>query len=202
MGQQIDSVGRTPSEALPYEGSILVRRWLSPTLPIAIAAILLKLTLALPIAMADSDPVTFADVTDAAGVALINAQWGAAWADYDGDGYLDVYVGNHAESPSLYRNNGNGTFTDMLSSSGIVEGPLDRHGVAWGDYNNDGAPDLYIVVGRAEDGSNFYVNNGDGTFTDQAAAAGVLNQDGRGRNTRWADYDNDGDLDLFIANSD
>jgi hypothetical protein len=151
---------------------------------------------------AKDEPVIFTDVTGPAGVELIAPQWGAVWGDYDGDGYQDLYTGNHFNTPNLYRNNHDGTFTDMREPAGIKSGPGDWHGSAWGDYNNDGQLDLYVVTGRAiVQGSDFYVNDGDGTFTESAVPAGITNEDGRGRNTRWVDYDLDGDLDLFIANA-
>jgi hypothetical protein len=151
--------------------------------------------------LADDELVVFSDVTEFAGVDLMAPQWGAVWGDYDADGYQDLYVGNHFDTPNLYRNNGDGTFTDLRASAGLKAGPGDWHGPAWGDYDNDGHLDLYVVTGRAiAGGSDFYVNDGDGTFTERAVAAGITNDDGRGRNPRWVDYDRDGDLDIFVAN--
>lgn len=156
----------------------------------------------LEVALADSGPVVFTDVTTLADVDLTAPQWGAVWGDYDKDGYEDLYVGNHFNTPSLYHNNGDGTFTDVRAAAGIKSGPADWHGAAWGDYDNDGYLDLYVVTGRAiVNGSDFYVNNGDGTFAEQAVQAGITNDDGRGRVPRWVDYDQDGDLDIFVANA-
>ncbi len=151
--------------------------------------------------LADDELVVFSDVTEVVGVDLIAPQWGAVWGDYDGDGYQDLYIGNHFDTPNLYHNNGDGTFTDSREFAGLKAGPGDWHGSTWGDYNNDGYLDLYIVTGRAiVEGSDFYVNNGDGTFTERAVAAGITNDDGRGRNPRWVDHDKDGNLDIFVAN--
>jgi hypothetical protein len=154
------------------------------------------------VAFAENELVVFTEATEFASVDLTSPQWGAVWGDYDGDGDQDLYAGNHFNTPNLYRNNGDGTFTDMREFAGIKSGPSDWHGAAWGDCNNDGHLDLYVVTGRAVvNGSDFYVNNGDGTFTEHAVAAGITNDDGRGRVPRWVDYDKDGDLDIFIANA-
>ncbi|NJN92867.1 MAG: DUF11 domain-containing protein [Anaerolineales bacterium] len=159
------------------------------------------LVLGTQIAWADNEAVFFSNVTTLAGVSQTVSQWGAAWADYDSDGDQDLYVGNHFSSPNLYRNNGNGTFSDQLVPAGLNPGPYDWHGAAWGDYNNDGRPDLYVVAGQAVDGSDFYANNGNGTFTERTSELGIKNNPGRGRQPAWIDYDHDGDLDLFVANS-
>ena len=103
--------------------------------------------------------VSFEDVTDAAGVDMVIVQWGAEWGDYDGDGDQDLYVGNYFYTPNLYRNNGDGSFTDVRESAGLEPGIYDWHGSAWGDYNNDGALDLYVTAGRATNGSMLYTNN-------------------------------------------
>jgi hypothetical protein len=151
--------------------------------------------------LAGDEAVVFTDVTEVAGVGMTICQWGAAWGDYDGDGDQDLYVGNHFYSPNLYRNNGDGTFTDVREEAGIEPGLDDWHGSAWGDYNNDGWLDLYVASGRATNGSNFYANNGDGTFTESAASTGVLNYRRRGRIPRWIDYDKDGHLDIHLTNA-
>lgn len=133
-------------------------------------------------------------------------------ADYDRDGYLDVYVvrmGDHETSApkpnwdarngvpdTLYRNNGDGTFTDVTAPAGITAKGWGLAG-AWGDYNNDGYPDLYV---GNEFGTNIlYRNERDGTFTDVTGEAGVEDR-GAAMGVAWADYDNDGDLDLFVSN--
>lgn len=144
----------------------------------------------------------FRDVTHDAGLALpAYPTQTAAWADYDNDGFLDVYIGNEAERqdvpyPSqLFRNNGDGTFADVTRRAGVSNDRMAK-GVAWGDYNNDGLPDLYVSnIGP----NRLYRNNGNGTFTDVAPALGVVEPTDRSFATWWWDYDNDGWLDLYVA---
>jgi hypothetical protein len=148
---------------------------------------------------------TFTDVTREAGLAdpAYPTQAGG-WADYDGDGDLDLYIGNEGQRrgqgmtffpENLYRNNGDGTFTDVAREAGVAN---DRYakGVAWGDYDNDGDPDLYVSnIGE----NRLYRNDGDGTFTDVAPRLGVTEPRGRSFATWFFDYDNDGDLDIFVV---
>jgi hypothetical protein len=148
---------------------------------------------------------TFTDVTREAGLAEpgFPSQAGS-WADYDGDGDLDLYVGNEGEThgegtiffpDNLFRNNGDGTFTDVAQEAGLDNGNYAK-GVAWGDYDGDGDPDLYVSnIGP----NQLYRNNGDGTFTDVAARMGVTEPVRRSFATWFFDYDNDGDLDLFVV---
>ncbi|HEY1580683.1 MAG TPA: CRTAC1 family protein [Terracidiphilus sp.] len=132
--------------------------------------------------------------------------------DFDNDGWPDLYCINGAALPTLqksdpsfqnrlYRNNRNGTFTDVTARAG-VQGRGYEMGVAVGDYNNDGQEDLYVV---GVHGNTLYRNNGDGTFTDVTAVAGVGGTDAKGHrlwsvSAAWIDYDNDGRLDLFVSN--
>lgn len=148
---------------------------------------------------------TFTDVTRRAGLAdPAYPTQTAAWGDFDGDGNLDLYVGNESRvmryplenHPSqLFRNNGDGTFTDIADRAGVTN---DRYckGVAVGDYDNDGDLDIYVSNIRP---NRLYRNNGDGTFTDVAEEAGVAEPTGRSFATWFFDYDNDGWLDLFVA---
>jgi len=151
---------------------------------------------------------TFVDVTAAAGItSSVNAQSGA-WGDYDNDGDLDLYVTmwDPTGPPilgTLYQNNGDGTFTDVTTASGAIN-TVAAIGTTWGDYDNDGLLDLYIV--NRELGTTYpnrlFRNNGDGTFTDVALIAGVGAKPGigRGSDASFVDYDNDGFLDLFVCN--
>ena len=142
---------------------------------------------------------TFSDVTDEAG--LIDYTWTSAalWGDYNKDGYPDLYLANaHSEANILYRNNGDGTFTDVTGSAGVGNTGWSRS-AAWGDYDNDMDLDLYVVNGWADTRNVLYRNNGDGTFTDVTDQAGVSDpSDGYG--AMWVDYNNDGYLDLYVSN--
>ena len=152
---------------------------------------------------------TFTDVTTAAGLTPIADGKGVSWGDYNNDGYMDLFIarakqGKRIQGGTLYRNNGDGTFTDVTASAGLVFYSTAWCGV-WGDYDNDGLLDLYITdsgdtglgVGNAD---YLFHNNGDGTFTNVAAAAGVAMEDGTSlhKGVAWADYNNDGFLDLLV----
>jgi hypothetical protein len=137
----------------------------------------------------------FSDVGAGVGVAGSGAWYGVAWGDYDGDNDVDAYTLNFSGPNSLFRNNGNGTFSEVAGAAGVADSSSSR-GAVWVDYNGDGRADLSV----ARDGANrLYRNNGDGTFSDLAPAAGV-DHIGNGRTTSWADYDNDGDVDLYLTN--
>src|SRR6476620_7983339 len=129
---------------------------------------------------------------------------GCAFFDYDNDGWMDIYLVNSGKcdffTPSsplrnaLYKNNRDGTFTDVTEKSGVPGGGYGQ-GVAAGDYDGDGFPDLYVTqYGR----SILYHNNGDDTFTDVTEKAGVA-APGWSSSAVWFDYDNDGRLDLFVC---
>ena len=151
--------------------------------------------------------VTFTNVTGSANVGNNSPGLGAAWGDYNNDGFLDIYVSNYNDVNILYKNNGkdnngNVTFSNVASGAGVDD---DSTGVdiAWGDYNNDGYLDLYLVndVGTGYGAKNIlYKNNGDGTFTNVADAAGVSSR-GYGLCAAWSDYDKDGFLDLYVTNN-
>src|ERR1700723_1669693 len=132
---------------------------------------------------------------------------GVAWIDYNQDGYLDAFFVNsgytpffHPKAPpqpALYRNNHDGTFTDVTASSKIQTDGTFFFGVAVGDYDNDGYPDIYMTGYRH---SVLLHNNGDGTFTDVTAKAGVGDDGNWGTAAGWFDYDHDGKLDLLVTN--
>ena len=130
---------------------------------------------------------------------------GCAFLDYDSDGWQDILLVNGMDWPGhkrqrstlrLYRNNRNGTFADVTRSAGLdVE--MYGMGVAVGDYNNDGFPDIFITcVGQ----SRLFRNTGKGTFVDATRASGLLGRQGFSTSALWFDYDRDGLLDLFICN--
>jgi tetratricopeptide (TPR) repeat protein len=139
---------------------------------------------------------TFTDVTAAAGLLTpVTSSQAAAWTDIDHDGWIDLFVGNEDAPAQLFLNNRNGTFRDIAAAAGVQRTAFTK-GVAAGDYDNDGFPDLYVSNFR---GANLlYRNNGDRTFTEVAAAAGVPGAD-RGFPAWFFDYDNDGWEDLFAA---
>ena len=154
----------------------------------------------------DRGDATFTDVTEAAGLSepALPTQ-AAAWGDIDNDGDLDLYIGNesrsedptspHAYPAQLFRNNGNGTFTDVALSAGVANFRYTK-GAALGDFDNDGDLDLYVSnVGP----NRLYRNEGDGTFVDVAAELGVEEPAGRSFAAWFFDYDNDGWLDLFVS---
>jgi hypothetical protein len=132
--------------------------------------------------------------------------------DFDHDGWPDLYCVNGASLPSLlksdssfynrlYRNNRNGTFSDVTAHAGVQGHGYDM-GVAVGDFDNDGLEDIYVV---GVHGNTLYHNTGDGTFADVTQAAGVDGTDSHGRrlwsvSAAWIDYDNDGHLDLIVSN--
>ncbi|MPZ17815.1 MAG: hypothetical protein GEV06_07890 [Luteitalea sp.] len=130
---------------------------------------------------------------------------GVAWIDYDNDGFLDLYfvngaaVGRRAASPGnvLYRNDGRGRFTDVTARAAVAGGGGYGTGVAVGDFDNDGWLDLYVT----NFGPNIlYRNNGDGSFTDVTAEAGVAGGTEWSSSAGFFDYDRDGDLDLYVVN--
>jgi hypothetical protein len=160
----------------------------------------------------------FTDVTGAAGIQFQHNSGafggkflpetlgsGCAFLDYDRDGWQDILLINGADWPGhkkrrstlrLYHNNGNGTFTDVTTRAGLdVE--MYGMGVAVGDYNNDGFPDILITcVGQ----NRLFRNTGKGTFIDVTATSGLGKREGFSTSALWFDYDRDGLLDLFVCN--
>lgn len=139
----------------------------------------------------------FRDIASDAGVDDSGDGVGCAWADFDNDGDLDLFVSNRPGPNRLYRNNGDSTFTDIADSAGLSDPSGNGESVAWADYDNDGLIDLYMV--NYFQPNRLYANNGDGTFRDIADSAGVGDV-GRGEGVAWADFDNDGDQDVLVVN--
>ena len=141
----------------------------------------------------------FIDVAPDLRMDKVDGGRGSAWGDYDNDGDLDIVAVGTYQPHALFRNNGDGTFTNVAEAAGIAD-PRGGWGSLFADYDNDGDVDLYITrggwSGAAE--NTLYHNNGDGTFTDATHAAGVADPQSSFC-AAWADYDNDGYIDLYIA---
>lgn len=177
-----------------------------------------------PLMAAPFDPgFRLVDVTAAAGIQFqqnsgaFGAKYlpetlgsGCAFLDYDGDGWLDILLINGADWPGhklrsntsrastmrLYRNNRNGTFTDVTEKAGLAV-PMYGMGVAVADYDNDGFPDIFVTaVGQ----SRLFHNTGQGRFVDVTEKAGLGGRDSFSTSAMWFDYDRDGRLDLFVCN--
>ena len=150
--------------------------------------------------------IQFEDVSHQAGITRVGESWGNAWGDFDGDGYLDLWATNHRHKPSLYRNNGDGTFTDIIDEVWDANPDADTHGAAWADYDNDGDQDLIVLSGgggglsgaRANHNNHFYVNE-NGILVERAAELGVDYPLLRGRTPLWLDSNRDGRLDVLLA---
>jgi len=143
--------------------------------------------------------VKFTDIAVEKNMAKVDGGRGSAWGDYDNDGDLDIFaVGNFAPHV-LYRNNGDGTFTDVAAQAGVAD-PRGGWGCLFADYDNDSDLDIYVTrngwFGAGE--NTLYRNNGDGTFTDVTKESGVEDPE-TSFCAAFGDYDNDGYLDLYIA---
>ena len=143
---------------------------------------------------------TFTDVTFDVGMTHRFPTQTAAWADYDNDGFLDLFVGNESSDRlsaacQLYHNRGDGTFEDVAQAAGVTNRRYAK-GAVWGDYNGDRFPDLY--VSNLNGPNRLYRNNGDGTFTDVADESGVERPLISFPAWFW-DFNNDGALDLYVS---
>jgi hypothetical protein len=149
---------------------------------------------------------TFRDVTEAAGMALdFGPAMGVSTADFDADGWVDIYVTNDSTANNLWINNRDGTFRNTAWIAGAAVGPDGQPkasmGVDAGDFDNDGEEDIFITELTTQ-GADLYVNDGTGVFTDESARAGlrVPTLPFTGFGTAWFDFDNDGLLDLATVN--
>ncbi len=151
---------------------------------------------------------TFTRVTEGSVVSDGGSSFGSSVVDYDNDGFLDIYVTNGADTATgednfLYRNNGDGTFTKITTGALVNDGEPSSAS-SWSDYDNDGDQDLFVANGFTRDAAQinnaFYQNNGDGSFTEIDPVTTIGIEHSYSSNGSWADYDNDGDFDLFITN--
>ncbi len=163
---------------------------------------------------------TFEDVSDKAGVNEIAYSMGSSIGDFNNDGYPDIFVCNYGTN-ILYKNNGNGTFSNVTRKAGVGGGNECTIGAAWFDYDNDGFLDIYVgnylnfdpeyKYFYAPDGfpgpmaydaqpDYLYHNKGDGTFDDVTQSMGITDVDGRAMGVGAIDYDDDGFVDIYVAN--
>lgn len=143
----------------------------------------------------------FVDVTETAGIDHEYAGYeyggGAACGDFNNDGYLDIFLpGGNNQPHKLYLNQNDGTFIDVAATSGLTDVQIGV-GAVCGDVDNDGDLDIYLACFNGLD--RLYLNDGNATFTDITASAGISNP-GPGLSAAMADYDNDGDLDIYVIN--
>ncbi len=155
--------------------------------------------------------MVFTDVTNDCGLAgLISTNYGATFADYDRDGFLDLYLcryegfGNSQDplnTNALFRNNGDGTFSDVTQAAGVSDGVQLSFMGGWIDFNHDGWPDLYVINDKTGWHNNLYINKTDGTFEVITEAAGAFMYNDDPMSATFADFDNDGDLDWYSSNT-
>ncbi|MCE9541092.1 CRTAC1 family protein [Candidatus Kaiserbacteria bacterium] len=145
----------------------------------------------------------FRDVIADSGLSTAPSSGGVAWGDYNGDGYLDLLTRlPNMPGYRLYRNNGNGTFTDVTEEAKLTGMKDSAFSAAFGDYDNDGCEDIFVTNGETlnpkGETDSLYHNNCDGTFTDVSVHAGIR-VSAHSKGITWGDYDNDGYLDVYVA---
>lgn len=146
--------------------------------------------------------IVFKDITSISGIDYTGSSWSGGWRDYNNDGHVDLWVSNHGGKPSLYINNGDGSFSNgaaFITNSAVRDG----HGVAWADLDNDGDAELIEIVGAAlgtgKAGNQLFINE-DNKLIESTKKTGLGYPLGRGRVPLWLDYDQDGLLDILIMN--
>ncbi len=146
--------------------------------------------------------ITFTDVAPAVGLDYLGQTFGQSWGDYDNDGYADLYVSNHGFATTVFKNMGGLSFADQ-SAQLMADLTGDIHGGAWADFDNDGDRDLLFIEGAsggAGSASNRLLVNNGGVFVDQASLWGLEYPLARGRMASWFDWNQDGLLDVGLAN--
>ena len=154
----------------------------------------------------NSGNMQFTDITSSCGISTssISRSYGASFGDYDNDGFIDLYICNYHTDViniknELYHNNGDGTFTDVTVSSGVGNGLQQSFQSTWIDIDKDRFLDLYVINDRLDYPNSFYLNNGDGTFVDMGPVWGA-DLEIYAMSSTFADYDCDGDMDLYVTN--
>jgi hypothetical protein len=140
---------------------------------------------------------TFTDVTSSSGLIVYSYSWGADWNDFDNDGNMDIYIANSNGPNQLFRNNGNGTFTDVSVQYGVAD-PTSSFSCGWADYDNDG--DLDIYVANASSGVDKLYRNDGSIFTNVADSVGT-NDTRHSSAISWGDFNNDGFMDVYLNNN-
>lgn len=148
--------------------------------------------------------ITFEEITNTTGINYQGDSYGASWGDFNGDGYPDLWTGNHYNIPTLYLNNRDGTFIEIGKPLNFEKfSGIDFHGASWADFDNDGDQDLIIQVGAERgfgEGSNVFLINDEGKMEDEAEIWDLQYGLGRGRTPLWFDWNNDGLLDIALTN--
>ena len=196
-----------PNRSAKLDGSVTTSQWFPRPGRYEVRAAIASAPVGKPLLFTVTHPriegPRFRDVTQQLGLQTSIpgdpcGEWssGAAWADVNGDGRLDLYVTRLSEPPKLFINHGSRGFVDETSSRGVGNGGRVALGASFADYNNDGHPDLFV----ANDGPDrLYRNDGTGHFVDVARHAGVDDK-WDSMSGSWVDYNNDGYLDLYVAN--
>lgn len=180
--------------------------WCTFRLNLAAALLAICLLCALPQAQAE---ISFEETTQAANITHAGQTYGASWGDFNGDGWPDLWVGNHDSKPTLYLNTRDGRFEDIIDKVWAADPHADTHGAAWADFDNDGDQDLTEVVGALKNidgtfcfgcGLNHLFLNEGGHLVESARKYGLA-ATGFARTPLWFDADRDGRLDLVVVNT-
>ena len=184
----------------------LKRLWRRANLPFYAALLFCFLMTSPTVGLAG---ITFKEVTTDAGIHHAGTSFGASWGDFNGDGWPDLWVGNHNSKPTLYLNRQDGTFENIIDQVWSGDPKADTHGAAWADFDNDGDQDLVELADASENqdgtfnfggGKNHLFINEKGKLWERAGDFG-LDQEGSARSPLWFDANRDGLLDLLVVNT-